>query len=251
GSYYWRVLAIDETGDQLTWSPRYHFTVDATNPTVSFLTGNGVGVGKQLQIQTSDRLTGIKTSTLKVVPDGKPLSYAVAGKITKGATSKLYTFTPTNPLGTGVTYVLVPMPSLIDGNGNPVVVTGGGVTTTSTARATSKGWHFSNGWVKYPTSGALSGHGFVYSAAAGRQASLTVGGAEAHMFACVGPDFGRITISVGGHSKTVSEHQKGFTTCGVEIWHRALPATSRKLTISVVSGLGDIDEVQVDPLAAT
>jgi hypothetical protein len=136
------------------------------------------------------------------------------------------------------------MPSLVDGNGNPIQVDGAGVRTRLTAKATSPGWHYSRGWVKEPVSSALSGK--VFEAAPGRVASLTVGGSEAHLFACVGPHFGKITISVAGHSQTVSEHQKHFTSCGVEIWHRALPDTSRKLTISVVKGLGNLDEVTVD-----
>jgi hypothetical protein len=244
GSYYWRVIAIDESGTQLTWSAVRHFTVDANIPTVSITSGNGLGVTKKLEIQTSERLKGVKTSTLRVVPEGKSLSHAVPGKIRRGATSTLYTFTPDKPLGTGVTYVLVPMPSLVDGNGNPIQVDGAGVRTRLTAKATSPGWHYSRGWVKEPVSSALSGK--VFEAAPGRVASLTVGGSEAHLFACVGPHFGKITISVAGHSQTVSEHQKHFTSCGVEIWHRALPDTSRKLTISVVKGLGNLDEVTVD-----
>jgi hypothetical protein len=243
GSYYWRVIAIDEAGEHLTWSPVYHFTVDASSPTVSFLTADGVLVTKGLQIQTSERVTGLKASTLRVVPKGKSVSHAVAGRIHKSAGPNTYMFVPDKPLGTGVTYVLVPAPSLVDGNGNPLVVTGGGVRTRTTAKATSHGWHYSRGWVKEPSSSALSGS--VFAAAAGRVASLTVGGDEAHLFACLGPHYGKITISVAGHSQTISEHQK-FTRCGVEIWHRALPDTSRKLTISVVKGIGNLDEVKVD-----
>ena len=185
--------------------------------------------------------------SLKVVLKGRPRSYALSGKITRGATPKSYIFIPDRPLGTGVTYVLVPTPGLVDGNGNPIVVTGGGVRTSTTAKSTNPGWHYSHGWHKFAASSALSGHYF--AATPGRQASLTVGGSEAHLFACVGPDFGHITISVGGHSQTISEHQK-FTQCGVEIWHRALPDTPRKLTISVVGGVGNLDEVQVDSAAA-
>jgi hypothetical protein len=242
GSYFWRVAAIDESDHVLTWSAARQVTVDATGPSVRFLTKSGVGLRGPLVIRFSDNISGVNASTVRVVLRGQSAAHAVAGRLALGGSPRTYVFTPKHPLITGGTYVLNLSPSLVDANGNPAVVTGGGVRTTTVASDNSPGWSFSSGWHKHAASGALSGS--YKSASAGHSATLQVVGTTAKLYACKGPHMGSIRVTVGGHSTTVSEHQS-FTRCGQVVWHKSLLQGPQTIRVAVVRGEGNLDEVRV------
>jgi hypothetical protein len=243
GSYIWRVKPIDLTGNALpAAADASAFTVDLTAPTFHISTKSGVAVSGPLTIVASEAVTGVSASTVQIVPEGKKVASAVAGKLTAGSAPNSWEFTPTKPLATGGSYVLSVSGTVTDQSGNSAAVTGAAVRTTTTAKNTSKGWTFSAGWKKHSASGALSGS--YRSAATPHSAHVVVVGTEAELFACKGPTFGTVSVTVGGHTQKVSEHQS-FSRCGVEVWHRAIASGQQTVTVKVTKGTGDIDEVTV------
>jgi Bacterial Ig-like domain len=246
GSFIWRVLPVDLTGNVLpAAADATAFTVDLTRPAFHLSTKSGVAVTGPLGISASEAVTGVSASTVHVVPQGKGVASAVAGKLTAGSAPNTWEFTPSAPLATGGSYVLSVASTVTDQSGNTAVVTGSAVRTTKDAKNTSKGWTYSAGWKKHTASGALSGS--YRSAKTGKTAHVKVVGSKAELFACKSPAMGKVKITVGGHSKTVSEHQ-AFTRCGVEIWHGALAAGDQTITVKVLKAgkdTGNVDEVTV------
>lgn len=245
GSYFWRVAPIDESGNTLTWSTVRDFIVDATGPTATITTKNGIGVTDPITITFSKAIDGVSTSTVRLVPKDGTAADVANGKLKASSNGKTYTFTPTTPLITGARYELVVSPTLVDGNGNSVAVTGNGVKTTTVAKNSSEGWSYSKGWTRHKASGARSG-GYV-SAKSGRTATVSYDGAKAKLFACLGPDMGKIRITVtGAKTQTINEHQS-YTKCGVDIANYKVVkgGNERTMTIKVIKGGGNIDELKV------
>jgi hypothetical protein len=241
GHYFWRVNGIDQSGNELTWSATQQFTVNANGPTVRITTGNGHGLLHPLVIEFSDIVKGVNSRTLRVVPDGYPVSAAVRGKITLGPTPTRFVFTPATPFATGGQYDLAVRSGLADANGNPVVVDGSPVRMRTTAKNHSRGWHYSRGWTRHAASGTVSGS--YMQAGPGRTARLTVAGNQVQLAGCKGPHMGRISVTVGGKTQQVSEHQS-YTRCGIVLWHRTLPAGQSRLTIKVTGRHGNFDAVR-------
>jgi hypothetical protein len=243
GSYTWRVLPVDLTGNVLpATSGSSAFTVDLTRPAFHISTKSGLSVAGSFKIRATEAVTGVSASTVHIVPKGEAASAAVAGKLTVGSAANSWVFTPSKPLTTGETYVLSVDASVHDQVGNSAVVTGSGVRTTKVAKDSSKGWTYKGSWKTHSASGARSGS--YRSASKGSSASVVVTGSEAELFGCKGPTMGDLTVSVAGHSEKVSEHQS-FTKCGLELWHRALPKGQQKVTVAVSKGTGNVDEVSV------
>jgi hypothetical protein len=248
GSYYWRVGAIDETGDLLTWSTIRQLTVNAVSPTVSFLSADGTAVDQPLVIQVSTPLRNLNGQTLAVVPLGAPTANAIRGRLVEGASNTLYSFFPHVPLATGGSYQLRLTQSVLDTTGNPAVVSGGPIRVDQTALNTSAGWQYSRGWTRHSASSALSGS-FV-QAKGGRIATIQVAGSELVVYGCKAPNMGHLTINIAGQNFTASENQS-FTRCGEELWHGAIPGGVRTLTLRVSNGIGNFDSVQLDPAPPT
>ncbi len=242
GHYFWRVAAIDESGDILTWSQPREVTLNSGGPTVHFGSKAGLAVGKQIKINFSDLVKGVNRHTVKVVPAGKPRSAALRGSISLGAGPTRYVFTPRTPLATGGTYHLVVSRKIVDANGSHVVVTGKALRTKLVAPDHSPGWRYSSGWSRQAASGAISGSYAI--ASAGHSAKLHLAGNDVQITGCKGPGMGTIAISVAGKIHRVSEAQS-FTRCGVVLWHRALPAGIHTLRVHVTHGVGNFDAVTV------
>ncbi|HWC33211.1 MAG TPA: hypothetical protein VG650_00160 [Mycobacteriales bacterium] len=242
GHYFWRVVGHDESDNQLTWSTTRQFAINATGPQVSITTKSGVGILHPLHIHLSDVVKGVSGRTVKIVPDGESVSHAVAGSLRLGSSAKQYVFTPAHPFATGGTYDVWVSHSLVDSNGNAAEVSGSPVRISTTAKNGSRGWNYSHGWHRLAASGALSGS--YVTASGGHTASVRIEGDLATLYACKGPDMGSVTVTVAGHSKTVSENQS-FTRCGVPVWHLAIPSGVHTLRVRVASGTGNLDEVKV------
>jgi hypothetical protein len=244
GSYIWRVLPVDLSGNFLPQAVDTNaFTIDVTSPQFSISTKNGVAVTGPITIRSTEAVVpNITTANVRIVPAGEGVGSAVAGTIHQGATNKIWVFRPSHPLATGGTYDLEVDSSVVDSNGNSAVVTGNGVRTTTVAKDTSKGWSYSHGWTKHAASGARSRS--YKSASAGHSATLQVVGGQAMLYGCKSPSMGKLTVTVGGHSTSVSEHQS-FTRCGLELWQKALPKGTQTVKVAVASGKGNIDEVRV------
>jgi hypothetical protein len=242
GHYFWRVAAIDQSGDILTWSQAREVTLNASGPTVHFGSKPGLAVGKPIKINFSALVKGVNRHTVKVVPTDKPRSAAIRGSISLGSSPTHYVFTPRKPLATGATYHLVVSSRLVDANKNHVVVTGKPLRTKLLATNHSAGWHYSTGWTRHAASSAISGS---YTAAtAGHTATLHLAGNDVEITGCKAPGMGSVSISVAGRTHRVSEAQS-FTRCGVVLWHRALPAGIHTLRVRVSQGVGNFDAVTV------
>jgi hypothetical protein len=242
GHYFWRVAAIDESGDILTWTQPREFTLNSNGPTVHFGSKAGQPVGKPVKVNFSELVRGVNKRTLKIVPEGEHVSHALRGKITVGASPRQYVFTPKHPLATGGSYSIFVSPRLVDANDNHVTVVGGPLRTKLLATNHSAGWHYLGGWTRHSASSAFS-HSYV-EASAGSSATLNVAGDDLQIAGCKGPGMGSISFSVAGKTHTVSE-QQSFTRCGVVLWHRALPSGIHTLHVRVQSGHGNFDAVAV------
>jgi hypothetical protein len=241
GTYYWRVAAIDESGNTLTWSTTRQVTVNATPPSIGLTTKNGVSIKGPLTIALSESVSGVSSSTVKVVPAGS--TTAVPGKLKESSSDLRYEFAPSSPLITGETYSLTVSPSLADQYGNGAVVTSKTVTTSTTAKNNSSAWSLGAAWKRHSASGARSGS--YESATAGHTADIKVVGSSATLYACKGPNMGTITVTAGGHKSKVSEHQS-FTRCGVAVWTGSLKSGVQKISVAVTKGpSGNVDELTV------
>lgn len=241
GSYIWQVSPVDLSGNVLpATTDTTAISVDLTPPSFRITTHSGVSVSGPLTITASEPVSGVSASSVHINLKGATAS--VAGKLSASGQPNTWLFSPTSPLTTGATYVLSLSSAIHDLSGNLGVVAGAGVRTSTTAANTSKAWTFSSGWKKHNASGALSGS--YRAASAGKTAHLRVVGTSAELIGCKSPSMGSITVTVDGHSQTVSEHQS-FTRCGLEIWHHALVAGAQTITVKVHKGVGDIDEVKV------
>lgn len=240
GHYFWRVAAIDQDGNPLSWSAPNKLTVNSGGPRVHFTTPDGVGVLHALRIKFTDPVKGVNARTLRVV--SVESGARVPGKLTLGNSPTQYVFTPSTPFATGGKYDLAVGSSIVDGNGNPAVVTGGPVRISTDAPNGSHGWSYSPGWHRFKASGAVSGS--YVAASGGHGAKLRVAGSQARIYACKGPNMGAIRISIAGQSQTISEHQS-YTRCGIRIWRGPIPSGLHMLKITVVNGTGNLDEVKV------
>lgn len=241
GSYIWRVVPIDESGDALTAGvDSTGFTEDTTRPSLHLVTKKGVAVTSSLTVAASEPVTGVSSHTVHIVPAGKTAAAAVGGTL-RDAAGNTWTFHPTHPLATGGSYRLLVDSSVTDKAGNPAKVASGSVTTVAVATDTSKGWAFTGHWTKHRASGARSGS--FKQAAAGHRATLSVAGKKVTLFGCKGPGMGTVRVSIDGHAKAVNEH-KSFTQCGVALWQHGLAAGDQTMTVKVVRGHGSIDEVR-------
>ncbi|HTR71262.1 MAG TPA: Ig-like domain-containing protein, partial [Mycobacteriales bacterium] len=240
GDYVWRVAAVDETGNVLAASnTSSQFTIDNTPPVLTISTKSGVGVEGPLTISSTEALSGASSSTVHVVLAGT--STPVAGTLTSSS-AKTWQFTPNSPLVVGGTYKLKLDPTVTDAAGNSGVVGGNGVRVTTKAPDTSKAWGFTGTWKAKSASGALSGS--YKQSSKGHKATVEVVGTKATLYACKSPSFGSVTVTVGGHSKTVSEHQS-YTRCGVAVWSKTLAKGKQTIVVKVAKGKGNIDELTV------
>ena len=240
GDYIWRVAAVDETGNVLAASnTSSQFTIDNTPPVLTISTKSGVGVEGPLTISSTEALSGASSSTVHVVLAGT--STPVAGTLTSSS-AKTWQFTPNSPLVVGGTYKLKLDPTVTDAAGNSGVVGGNGVRVTTKAPDTSKAWGFTGTWKANSASGALSGS--YKQSSKGHKATVEVVGTKATLYACKSPSFGSVTVTVGGHSKTVSEHQS-YTRCGVAVWSKTLAKGKQTIVVKVAKGKGNIDELTV------
>jgi hypothetical protein len=240
GHYFWRVAGIDQTKNQLTWSPTRSVTINGTGPTVRFGSHEGIGIGQPIKIRFSSLVKGVSSRTLRVVPSGRSKSHALSGRITSGLTPRQYVFTPKHPLAVGGTYLLNVSRHLVDANGNHVVVTRKPLHVKESASNHSKGWVYSHGWIRHRASSTFSGS--YVEASAGHGAKIHVAGDLLQVTGCKGPGMGSVTFSVAGKRHTVSE-QQSFTRCGITLWQTALPPGIHTLHVSVRQGNGNFDSV--------
>lgn len=239
GTWFWRVQAVDESGNGLTWSATRSLTKDATAPTLRLTNGGGLPIDGVFTIVSDEALKPSTIANLHVASatDGS----AVAGTLHQVNSTK-WTFTPSSPLRTGDRYQ-VAAAGVTDAAGNQALVTGAPVRVTTVADDKSVAWQFGSGWTRHSSSNAL--HGTYVRAAAGHTASLKVVGTGAKLFGCKGPGFGAVKVALDGSPTTVSEHA-GFTKCGVLLWSKTLsPAVVHTIKVTVSTGTGTFDEVKV------
>lgn len=218
--------------------------VDATPPTVSIATPSGVRVSAPLTIESTEPLPAVTTGpdspsfTLQPASGGP----AVLGEVTT-ASDQSWRFRPDLPLVTGETYRLVLGPGITDAAGNPAVVGGSPVRTTTKADNTSPGWSSTGRWSLHRSS-AAKGRSYV-AARRGATARIEVVGAAASLYGCKAPHYGVETVSVDGTVVATVPLSHHYTACGVRLWHAPLSPGQHTVRITVTKRTGDLDEVAV------
>lgn len=241
GTYLWRVVPVDLSGNHLP-AATATVAINSAGPVFRISNKRGFGVSRNVHVVSNhaDLVGKVSQSTLNVV--GVASGRAVRGSWTQ-TSDRRWTFNPKGALVTGERYVLRVVGALADVQGNPATVSGPAVRTKTRADDKSKGWSFGRGWTRHGASNALGGT--FTSARSGHHASVSVAGNTVSVYGCKSPSFGKVTVQVDGHTKaTVSEHL-GFTKCGVLLWRGAVSSTAAHTIRLVTSGTGAIDQVRV------
>jgi hypothetical protein len=241
GVYYWRVQAIDESDNSLTWSNPRMFSFDGAPPTLSITTKSGISVKNGLSIKASeeDIVGTVSPSTVRVI--GVSTHKSVPGTWNKTGAAT-WAFNPSGLLVPGESYALS-VSGLRDQAGNTVLATNTSVRTSTLIDDRNPAISYSSHWSKGSSSNAKRG---TYSAGSSGTASVTVVGNKISVYGCKGPGFGTAIVRVDGNRQaTVREHQE-FTQCGVLVWTGPISSTRpHTLQFAQSSGSVALDAVTV------
>lgn len=234
GVYFWRLQAVDESGNQLTWSDPREFTFDGAPPQFTLTTKDGLAVSRNLQMKASetDIVGTVNSRTVQVI--GVASKKAVAGQWDSNGAGT-WTFNPTGLLVPGESYALR-VSGLRDQAGNAAIATNTTVRTATFVDDRNRAVSYSSKWSRASSSNAKRG---TYSAGSGGAATMTVVGNKISLYGCKGPSFGTAVVSIDGKRQaTVHEHQ-GFTECGLLIWTGPVSST-RTHTLSFAQSSGSV-----------
>jgi hypothetical protein len=242
GSYLWRVVPVDRSGNHLPASVAQAVTVDTTPPQLSLTTRSGIAVNAALSMRSSETVVGVSSSTVELA--------AVAGgalvpvTVKTGAAANTWTLVPTRKLVTGQHYTLHLIGSSIhDTAGNTAIVAGSSVRTTTIADDRSIAWSWPSGWARVSSSNAL--YGTFRRATTGHSVSIALAGSKIYVYGCKGPTYGSLVVRVDGSRKaTVSEHQS-FTKCGLLLWSGSVSTSAQHVLGLTTVGTATVDEVKV------
>jgi hypothetical protein len=119
GTYFWRVKVLNADGDTVATSGTRSFTKDATRPTVTTSTANGVGIGGPFTVTFSEPVKFVSTSTFTLSVGGTP----IGGTVTPSSSTLTTTasFKPTAYLVPGQSYLMTLTSGIQDAYGNSLV----------------------------------------------------------------------------------------------------------------------------------
>lgn len=241
GVYYWRVQALDQSGNQLTWSSGHRFTFDGAPPLFTMTSKDGVSIRRNLHVKSSeaDLVGDVSNSTVRVfaVSTGD----AVAGHWMKTAATR-WTFNPSGVLVPGESYALR-VSGLRDQSGNAAIASSRTVRTSTFVDDRSQAVHYKSTWTRASSSNAQHGS---YSVGSNGSATVTVVGDKIKLYGCKGPSLGKAVVRVDGKRQgKVHEHQQ-FSQCGVLLWKGPVSST-RPHTVKFVQKSGSVafDAVKV------
>lgn len=233
GVYYWRVQALDESNNQLTWSAPRQFTFDGAPPQLRLTSKNGLRVTRNLHVKASetDIVGNVSNSTVKVFAVSP--KKALAGKWAKTGAAT-WTFNPSGLLVPGESYALS-VSGLRDQSGNAVIATSRTVRASTDVDDRNPAVHYSSGW-SHTTSSNAKHH--TYSVGHG-SATVTVVGNKISVFGCKGPSLGTAAVSVDGKRQATVKENQQFSECGLLLWRGPVSST-RPHTLKFSSSSGSV-----------
>ena len=241
GVYYWRVQALDESGNQLTWSAPQQFTFDGAPPTFKLTSKDGIAITRNLHISASeaDIVGTVSSQTVQVF--GVASKQSVAGTWDKTG-ANTWTFNPSGLLVPGESYALR-VSGLRDQAGNAAVATHDSVRTSTFVDDRSSVIRYSGKWSRATSSNAKRG---TYAIGSSGAATVTVVGSNISVYGCKGPGFGTAVLRVDGKRQAAVQERQSFTQCGVLLW--SAPVSSSRphsLQFAQSSGSVALDAVTV------
>jgi hypothetical protein len=220
GVYFWRVQALDESGNQLTWSAARQFTFDGAPPQFRITTKDGLAVTHTLHVTASEPdIVGnvsSKTVTVFAVSTKKP----VAGRWDHTGAAA-WTFDPSGVLVPGESYALS-VSGLRDQAGNAAIATNRSVRTNTSVDDRSKAMHYSSTWSRASSSNAQHG---TYAIGSGGSATVTVVGTKILVYGCKGPSLGTAVGRIHGKRQATVHERQQFSECGVLLWKGPVSST--------------------------
>lgn len=242
GTYLWRVVPVDLSGNRLRASQAQTVTIDTTPPQLRLTTSNGLPVNGRFTITSNEPVTGVSSSSVNLVAvaGGAVTSVTVA----PAAAANTWTLTPTRRLVTGQRYALQIIGAIHDAAQNSAVVAGSPVRTTTLADNTSAAWQWPSGWSRVASSNAIGGS--YERAGSGHVGTLQVVGSQVNVYGCKGPKLATLVIKIDGVKKAaVSEHQS-FSKCGVLLWSGPVSSAAvHMIQVATSGGAAGVDAVRV------
>ena len=241
GTYIWRVVPMDLSGNLLRASATPSVTVDTTAPVFRLTDANGHADNAPLHIRASEPVSGVSGTSLTVVSVAGGVTVAGALAPTSPTT---WTFTPDGLFVPGERYTLAVTSAIHDGAGNLAVVAGSPVRISGRVDDKNGAWHYSSGWKRISSSSA-SGGTFAHGAS-GSTATVKVVGSSIAVYGCKAPKLGKMRVSVDGVVKAAPSLAQSFTSCGVLIWKGSITSNAvHTLKVTAVNGPVDLDRAIV------
>ena len=197
GKYFWRVQAIDESGNGLTWSAVRSFTKDSLEPIVKLrepmaLAGYNV-------LEFSEAVTGVHAASvgLEVADSGQ----RVSGKVMV-VSSKQAVFIPSSPMTAGENYKVWVSSAVKDVVGNAAIASAKIVEAPLVVD--SGGGDIQENW-DVDTHAAASGDSYIQSGHSGAAVSIPFQGSTFALYGTRATDGGYATLRIDGEARgTVS-----------------------------------------------
>ena len=204
GGYYWRVAAVDGSGNLLSWSAVQTVVKGTVSPTVAIADTGLLAPTSAVTLQFQAPVSGVTSASLGLKTVG---GANIPGHVVWPApTPSLATFTPDKPLLPGQKVTPWVTSAVVDLAGNPARVAAGSSTVDPTVDSLSA--VIKQTWSKLST-GKASGGSYAKAAGARDQLAFSFTGSKVALVGVGTPDGGYATVSVDGvPRKTVNFYAK-------------------------------------------
>lgn len=193
GKYYWRVQAIDQSDNQLTWSPTRVFIKDSNAPTGKLVAPLSLS-GESL-ISFSEPVTNVTSGTVGLMEADTKRKVPGAVFVVDNKTAA---FVPTVSLAANQQYVLW-SDGVKDAANNPLAPSGAKVLTTNVL---DSGAADIQGKWNVIANGAASGGRYIASSTKGAATQVHFSGQKLEIVGRTDPKGGQATVFVDGKART-------------------------------------------------
>jgi hypothetical protein len=220
GTYYWRIQALDGSGNVIGLSEVRSFARDGTRPEVTSNTPTDeIALDQPFRVTFSEPVENVTANSFTITADGST-KFTVASVTVIDAST--YELEPDQPLLPGQSYTIALTDAITDLNGLKLVPFDWTVTTQRTIENTSFG--MTQTWARIKQSGASGGKvDAAFTAGASTRFRFT--GTEVAVIGSRGPKGGFATVFIDGveqpgrinfYSASVRTQQQVFTIGGLE-----------------------------------
>jgi hypothetical protein len=249
GGYYWRVAAVDGSGNILSWSPTQTVVKGTIAPTVTIGQTGLLAPTSAVSLVFLAPVSGVSTATLglRTVNGG-----TIAGHIVWPAPDPMSaTFTPDSPLLPGERVIPWVSSAVVDLAGNSAKASTTSALVDPTVDSASP--TIKESWSRISTSHA-SGGSYAKAAGARDAISFSVNGSSVSLRGVRTPDGGYGTVYVDGVKKKTVNFYAKTPAYGVSLWSALLSEGHHTVTVTVkgahpASSKGNavnVDGVKVD-----